>query len=669
MKQVWVLVVLLITAARVDGAAVGGEARADSDEGAISRSLLVLHTHDAAARDENLYNYESLVLHTAISSEIKLVPLADDFFVQWVSANVSWFPHNDSRQKVLAFVATPAAIMGRGEMEFFWETPQDERFAYAIDATVETKSAPLPITEVIPFPLERLDRSFSEYVEAQEIIDITPAIRQLAQSLAQGHDDLYGVVFALATWTKANIRYNLTTLTAEAAQPASWVLEHREGVCDELTSLFIAMARSLGIPSRFVAGVSYTDLEEFDDPWGPHGWAEVYFPGVGWVPIDVTYGQYGFVDATHVKFKETLDAKQATVRYTTKGRSVGLDAQPYQIDTEVLKRGPQKSLDVDMKATVLYDDVGPGAFNLLTVALENRERYYLAFDLQLAQTKGLESVDDLRKSVFLEPSGGATVTWVLQQTGVLQTGYVYTYPLEVHAQGRVLRAEFKARSGGPRYGAEDVRMHLPADTALPVIGLACTGAPAVFVGMDLIVACEAAGREEVCYGTLCQRPRNGQANFTIRMSETGVHTLTLRRKADEAYVTVDVQVPPDVLVEEIKAPKTLGYDEEGAVEFLLRAAPNSLPVNLETSVEHPVVAQTWTLEALDHPMRYRLVFPGEALEVGPNELRIRVKFDDQFGKSYERTETVLIEMKTTLFYQRLLIALKKFWRAVGGWGD
>ena len=71
-------------------------------------------------------------------------------------------------------------------------------------------------------------------------------------------------------------------------EPATWVYDNRQGVCDELTGLFISMLRELGIPARFVSGVSYTNLPEFAKPWGGHGWAEVWFPDVGWVPFDVT---------------------------------------------------------------------------------------------------------------------------------------------------------------------------------------------------------------------------------------------------------------------------------------------------------------------------------------------------------------------------------------------
>ena len=59
------------------------------------------------------------------------------------------------------------------------------------------------------------------------------------------------------------------------------------------------MLRSIGIPARFVTGTASSGT--IAEGWGNHGWAEVYFPEKGWIPWDVTFGQYGWVDSSHLK--------------------------------------------------------------------------------------------------------------------------------------------------------------------------------------------------------------------------------------------------------------------------------------------------------------------------------------------------------------------------------
>jgi len=167
------------------------------------------------------------------------------------------------------------------------------------------------VTDKVKFPIKELLDELEIYTRPSATVDSdNKEIIRLASVLAEGEDDLYQVAFKLAEWTKNNVKYDLSTLTASVSQKASWVLRNREGVCDELTNLFIAMARSLGIPAKFVSGIAYTNSPLFEEEWGPHGWAEIYFPGYGWIPFDVTYGEFGFIDPGHIKSKEALDADE-----------------------------------------------------------------------------------------------------------------------------------------------------------------------------------------------------------------------------------------------------------------------------------------------------------------------------------------------------------------------
>lgn len=65
-------------------------------------------------------------------------------------------------------------------------------------------------------------------------------------------------------------------------------MTNKGGCCTDLHSLFIAMARYRGIPSRLQMG--YRCLEKNDgkevDP-GYRCWAEYFLPGYGWVPADI----------------------------------------------------------------------------------------------------------------------------------------------------------------------------------------------------------------------------------------------------------------------------------------------------------------------------------------------------------------------------------------------
>jgi Transglutaminase-like superfamily len=72
------------------------------------------------------------------------------------------------------------------------------------------------------------------------------------------------------------------------------VLEARSGDCNEHTVLFVAMARSLGLPARTAVGLVY-----LNDAFYYHAWPEVWLGE--WVAVDPTFGQVP-ADAAHIRF-------------------------------------------------------------------------------------------------------------------------------------------------------------------------------------------------------------------------------------------------------------------------------------------------------------------------------------------------------------------------------
>ena len=68
----------------------------------------------------------------------------------------------------------------------------------------------------------------------------------------------------------------------------TYVLRERHGDCGQVSLLYISLMRSLGVPSRWESGWMLHPGEK-----NYHDWAETYFEGVGWVPVDVSFGRYG----------------------------------------------------------------------------------------------------------------------------------------------------------------------------------------------------------------------------------------------------------------------------------------------------------------------------------------------------------------------------------------
>ena len=89
------------------------------------------------------------------------------------------------------------------------------------------------------------------------------------------------------------------------------VLRTKVGDCNEHTALYVAMARSIGIPARINTGLAFTRGAFYY-----HAWPEVYIadgsPLAAWIPVDPTFNQFP-ADATHVRFARGGLEKQTAI--------------------------------------------------------------------------------------------------------------------------------------------------------------------------------------------------------------------------------------------------------------------------------------------------------------------------------------------------------------------
>lgn len=130
---------------------------------------------------------------------------------------------------------------------------------------------------------------FAQYLKATtEFAADNEDVKNKAKEIAGTDRDAWNVARKLADWTFKNLEWKHVA-SADAAQ----TLATREADCSEFSALFVAMARSQGLPARMVTGLAYSG-----NSFGGHAWVEVW---VGkWIELDPTWGT-DFVDATHIR--------------------------------------------------------------------------------------------------------------------------------------------------------------------------------------------------------------------------------------------------------------------------------------------------------------------------------------------------------------------------------
>ncbi len=150
---------------------------------------------------------------------------------------------------------------------------------------LETLAAPPAAQGLPPLPWTAAGDALPDYLPPEYQHD---SIRAFAAGLAsESGGDVLGFLerlnHTLFTRTDRHIR------PTGAAQQPEQTLAMARGACRDLSVLFIAACRSLGVPARFVSGYQ-ANAEAFDGRRHLHAWAEVFLPGCGWRGFDPMHG-------------------------------------------------------------------------------------------------------------------------------------------------------------------------------------------------------------------------------------------------------------------------------------------------------------------------------------------------------------------------------------------
>lgn len=635
------------------------------------------------------YNKDSMDLNLRLDSEINIVPTSSSYSVSRIETKLYFYPFDDFQQEVLEMSTVPETQKTGDYLLYQWEDVEETQLDYSLEAKVRVFDNIQKIKEKIKFPIQNLNPEYLEYTEPGEIIDSDhSSIVQQASMLAEGEDDLYVVVHKLAVWVKENVDYNLNTVTIEASQKASWVLANRQGVCDEMASLFMAMCRSLGIPTKFVSGISYSNDPIFEDPWQAHGWAEVYFPDYGWVPIDVTFDEFGYVDPTHIKLFESIDATGATTKFEWSGRNAELEVAQLDIDVGILKIGEDRGRDVDLKVEMVEEEVGFGSYNLAKVEVENLRNYYVAKTLYLVSTDEVE-IEDERKHVLLKPGEKTSFYWIMELTDDLESRYVYEFPVEIRTEKNyVAETMFESKKGAILLSEAAVEQRLSGmveeeekilskgvsiDCEIKEDGLG--------LGEESEVECEIKNlgnvvlRDlEVCLGGVCSKAEikiNEKKIFNgkVKGEEIGEQQYLVRVEnnevSKEVYLDYAVLDRGGVKVKEINAPQKADYSDEFVISFVLEKVSFATPKNLKIKLLHEGYPNEWELGELVGDKKFEIDFAGSDLGFGENDFEVLVEWEDDFGRSYKTSESFVINLGETSLGQKISVLIKSINRFFG----
>lgn len=168
------------------------------------------------------------------------------------------------------------------------------------------------IETIIPvLDINMLQQSGAEYTNDEltylqqflQLPDSLPErVEELASNITSGYDNPYDKVSAIKNYLKQKYSYNIEDIPVPAEDEDfvdQFLFDSMEGYCDHFSSSMVVLARSVGIPARWVKGFAPGEIDysreqkEFSGTVrnkDAHSWVEVYFSGIGWVPFEPTPG-------------------------------------------------------------------------------------------------------------------------------------------------------------------------------------------------------------------------------------------------------------------------------------------------------------------------------------------------------------------------------------------
>ncbi len=117
------------------------------------------------------------------------------------------------------------------------------------------------------------------YTKSEPFLEQTPDIKLTSGKITEGLINPVEKAHAIFDWIRDTMQYAYPPPKRGAVE----ALKTLKGDCGQYSDLFIALARSAGIPARQQSGFIF-----LPDSNGYHVWSEIYLPVYGWVPVDAT---------------------------------------------------------------------------------------------------------------------------------------------------------------------------------------------------------------------------------------------------------------------------------------------------------------------------------------------------------------------------------------------
>lgn len=278
---------------------------------ALLTSLLVL-TLSAFAQESRhfTFQYGFTVKNLAAGKKVRI----------WIPA-----AHSDASQEIkiasakgdLPLKKTPQSRFGN-EIYFAETTNATQpelHFEVVYDVLRRERVALAPNAHVVATSLSKSERHAD--LQPDMLVPVTGLPADLAVKVTEGKTQQLDKARAIYDYVFTTMKYDKSG-TGWGHGDVLYACDAKKGNCTDFHSLFIAMARSQGIPARFEIGFPLPPDKHSAEIAGYHCWSDFYVDGKGWIPVDISEAWkhqekreyfFGSHDVNRVQFSMGRDLK------------------------------------------------------------------------------------------------------------------------------------------------------------------------------------------------------------------------------------------------------------------------------------------------------------------------------------------------------------------------
>lgn len=294
---------------------------------------------------------------------------------------IIYVPDTDDRQKVVY----------PGELDT-WEDEYGNRLAnvtgnysYTFHVLVDASKPLLWDDEYPPKHAKTVYLGDADYITASD-----PLVKERAKQIVKNTTSTLEAVALLTSWVHDSMEYNASITGPRNTKE---LLESMEGVCSEYATLYTALARAAGIPTRLTTGIANTG-----SGWVRHAWAESLVGG-HWIPVEPTYKEAGTRNAMAVK----LYSAPTYILYKQKGNIEEIEVENYS--------AREFNLNADIDTNISKTLLAPEEIFYLRTTITNHGETTIMPSYMVQKNVGITSVDSSRKIVVVGPGETKTLEW------------------------------------------------------------------------------------------------------------------------------------------------------------------------------------------------------------------------------------------------------------------